>query len=120
MKYILLIALIIASNSYACNYGQPCYQTPQQGYNAASTPQVYSHGKYLGNLNNNQYDPNSVSNPYGKYGSEYSPDSINNPYGKYGSEYSNQSANNPYATDAPKVYVNDRYNSSLNEYPNGQ
>ena len=38
-------------------------------------------GQYLGNLSANPYDPNSVSNPYGRYGSRYSPDSINNPYG---------------------------------------
>ena len=44
-------------------------------------------GTYLGELSANQFDPNSTSNPYGKYGSEYSPTSINNPYGKYGSEY---------------------------------
>ena len=36
-----------------------------------------SDGKYLGNLNASRYDPNSVSNPYGQYGSRYSPDSIN-------------------------------------------
>ncbi|NBT44103.1 MAG: hypothetical protein EBT06_04125 [Gammaproteobacteria bacterium] len=53
-------------------------------------------GRYLGNLNANPYDPNSVSNPYGQYGSPYSPDSINNPYGRYGSPYSPDSANNPY------------------------
>ena len=35
-------------------------------------------GKYLGNLSANPCDPNSTSNPYGKYGSEYSADSINN------------------------------------------
>ena len=59
--------------------------------------QIYSQkGKYLGNLNNNRYDPNSVANPYGQYGSQYSPDSINNPYGRYGSPYSPDSANNPY------------------------
>lgn len=56
-----------------------------------------STGKYLGNVNANQYDPNSVSNPYGRYGSRYSPDSINNPYGQYGSPYSPNSVNNPYA-----------------------
>jgi|SRR6185437_3911869 len=60
-------------------------------------------GKYLGNLSGNQYDQNSTSNPYGRYGSEYSQDSINNPYGKYGSQYSNDSPNNPYATNAPAV-----------------
>ena len=58
---------------------------------------IYSQdGKYLGNLNTNQYDPNSVSNPYGKYGNPYSPDSINNQYGVYGNPYSNQSVRNPY------------------------
>lgn len=64
----------------------------------AEPPQLYSpDGKYLGNLNSNQYDPNSVNNPYGRYGNPYSPDSINNPYGRYGSPYSPDSANNPYA-----------------------
>lgn len=69
-------------------------------------------GKYLGNLSANQYDPNSVNNPYGRYGSQYSPDSVNNPYGRYGSRYSNDSPNNPYATNPPAVYLyeNDGYN----------
>lgn len=68
------------------------------------SPQIYSNdGKYLGNLNSNRYDPNSVSNPYGQYGSRYSADSINNPYGTYGSRYSSQSVNNPYATQAPVI-----------------
>lgn len=60
-------------------------------------------GKYLGNLSSNPYDPNSVSNPYGRYGSQFSPDSINNPYGRYGSPYSPSSANNPYATNPPVI-----------------
>jgi hypothetical protein len=64
-------------------------------------------GKYLGNLSANPYDPNSVSNPYGRYGSSYSADSINNPYGQYGSRYSNDSPNNPYATNAPGIYGGD-------------
>lgn len=62
-------------------------------------------GKYLGNLSSNQYDQNSTSNPYGRYGSEYSQDSVNNPYGQYGSQYSNDSPNNPYATNAPAIVV---------------
>lgn len=60
-------------------------------------------GKYLGELSANQYDADSTSNRYGRYGSEYSPDSINNPYGQYGSRYSNDSPNNPYATNAPVI-----------------
>ncbi len=64
-------------------------------------------GQYLGRLNANRYDPESVSNPYGAYGSKYSPTSINNPYSAYGSPYSNTSARNPYASQPP-VVVYDR------------
>ncbi len=74
--------------------------TAQSGPPIVVDPQT---GKYLGTLSNNQFDPDSVSNPYGRYGSEYSSDSINNPYGKYGSPYSNDSVNNPYATNPPKI-----------------
>ena len=46
-------------------------------------PSIYSNqGKYLGNLNSNQFDPNSVSNQFGRYGSQFSADSPNNPYGR--------------------------------------
>lgn len=60
-------------------------------------------GAYLGSLSSNPFDPSSVSNPYGRYGSKFSPDSVNNPYGKYGSPYSPYSSTNPYATQAPKI-----------------
>lgn len=62
-----------------------------------------SNGKYLGNLNRNALDPNSVSNPVGRYGSPLSPDSINNPLGEYGNPVSNKSVNNPLATGAPVI-----------------
>jgi hypothetical protein len=66
--------------------------------NSSNSPQIYApNGQYLGNLNSNRYDPNSVANPYGQYGSRYSPNSINNPYGQYGSPYSPNSVRNPYA-----------------------
>lgn len=55
-------------------------------------------GQYLGNLNNNQFDPNSVSNPYGRYGSKYSPDSINNQFGEHGSRFGSDSVNNPFGS----------------------
>ena len=52
---------------------------------------------YHGNLSAvNPFDPNSTSNPYGRYGSPLSPDSMNSPYGRYGSPYSPDSPNNPY------------------------
>lgn len=76
------------------------------------TSPCFAGGKYLGKLSSDPYDSDSVSNPYGQYGSQYSPDSVNNPYGQYGSPYSNSSANNPYATEAPvlierngKIYI---------------
>lgn len=71
---------------------------------ADEPPQLYgADGHYLGNLSANPYDPNSVNNPYGRYGSTYSSESINNPYGRHGSPYSNESVNNPYATQAPRI-----------------
>jgi hypothetical protein len=38
--------------------------------------------QYRGQFSANPYDPNSTSNPYGRYGSPYRPDSPTNPYGK--------------------------------------
>ena len=59
---------------------------------------------YLGNLNTNQYDPNSVSNPYGQYGNQFSQYSIHNKFGRYGSPFSDYSAANQFATHPPKLY----------------
>lgn len=92
----------------------PSFRVPDIGVSAApfGSPELRGadpqHSK-LGNLNSNPYDPNSVSNPYGTYGSPYSPNSVNNPYGVYGSPYSPYSANNPYTTQAPAIVA-----------PNGQ
>ncbi len=63
--------------------------------------------KYLGNLSANPYDPDSISNRFGIYGSCYGPDSVNNPYGLYGSPFSPYSARNPYATEAPAIVTPD-------------
>ncbi len=83
-----------------------CLMALASGALAQGSPYIVSpDGQYLGNLNANPYDSNSVANPYGQYGSPYSPNSINNPYGQYGSPYSNQSATNPYATQAPRIYA---------------
>jgi hypothetical protein len=53
------------------------------------------HAEDLGELSANPYDPDSTSNPYGRYGSPFSPDSINNPFG-VGNPYSPSSPTNPY------------------------
>ena len=38
-------------------------------------------GNYRGKLSTNYLDPDSVSNPLGRYGGSLSPDSLNNPLG---------------------------------------
>lgn len=88
--------LLRSTSPVAPSYAAPVYATPQL---RSSDGQ----GKYLGNLNSNRFDPDSISNPFGRYGSPYSPDSVNNPYGQYGSPYSPYSARNPYATQAPSI-----------------
>jgi hypothetical protein len=90
----LAIAGLLAASGGARAWGQ--FGSQSQGYgnpygNTSNSAQVYSQGgKYLGNLNDNRYDNNSVSNPYGRYGSRYSQDSINNPYGPYGNLYDDE------------------------------
>jgi hypothetical protein len=64
----------------------------------AAPPEIRSkEGKYLGDASRNQFDKNSVSNPFGKYGNKFEKDSVNNPFGRYGSPFSEDSVNNPFA-----------------------
>lgn len=58
-------------------------------------------GQFLGHLNSNRFDSDSVANPFGRYGSPSSPVSINNPFGRYGSPFSPTSPTNPFAVDTP-------------------
>lgn len=59
---------------------------------------------YLGNFSANRFDPNSISNPHGIYGSPSAPNGVNNPYSPYGSPFSPTSARNPFATQAPMLF----------------
>ncbi len=71
-KYLAILTLTVAITAHAGDY--PDYR------NSSNSPHIYSpDGEYLGNLNNNKYDPDSVSNPYGA-GNPYRPDGVNNPY----------------------------------------
>ncbi len=86
-------------------YGSPYSSTSARNPYATDAPDIVAEdGTYLGKLSDNRYDPDSVANPYGRYGSKYSPTSINNPYSTYGSRFSPQSPNNPYATQAPLLF----------------
>jgi hypothetical protein len=59
-------------------------------------------GTYLGRLNTNRFDPESVANPDSQYGSPRSPDSINNIFGRYGSRFSPDGIRNT-VVPAPKL-----------------
>lgn len=86
MKYALTLTAIVLA-------------TPATAYDFRTdhnSPKLYApDGTFLGNANNNRYDPNSIANPYGQYGNRYNPNSVNNPYGVYGNRYSPQYSN-PY------------------------
>ena len=74
MRYLIATLLLVSSLGASAQYGNPYG-------NDSNSARLYSpRGAYMGNLNDNRYDSNSVSNPYGRYGSQYSSDSINNPY----------------------------------------
>lgn len=80
-----LVALAAALATSAVNadhyYGHRVPVYGNQYGNDTNSYRLYSpSGKFRGNLNDNRYDSNSISNPYGRYGSRYSNESINNPY----------------------------------------
>lgn len=69
---------------------------------------VANDGQFLGKLCLNIYDPESILNQYGLYGSQYSTTSINNKYSMYGSLYSSLSPFNPYTSTPPSIYLRGR------------
>lgn len=78
----VVLATLVAADAQAWQqFGTkaPRYGNPYG--NDSNSYQLYSpSGRYMGNLNDNRFDPNSISNRFGRYGNRFSPDSINNPY----------------------------------------
>ena len=67
MKTIIALAVIAAATPALA---QTDFRTD------FNSPKIIApNGQYLGNLNNNRFDPNSVANPYGQYGNRFSPNS---------------------------------------------
>lgn len=66
-----------------------------------------NHDVYLGCLNCNKYDKNSIWNAYGTYGSKYNSNSIWNAYGTYGSKYNSASPWSSYSNDPPVIVDKD-------------
>lgn len=64
-------------------------------------------GVFLGNVNRNKFDADSLVNPYGTHGNRYSAESIFNQYSQYGSPYGTESPYNKFST-TPPMFVKDR------------
>lgn len=62
-------------------------------------------GTYLGIVDGNTFNSDSICNPYGTHGSKFSFDSIFNRFGSYGSEFGSMSAFNKFAIDPPIIFV---------------
>jgi len=88
-----LLAVLVLATPLVAFAGSPYLVSPQ--------------GQYLGNLNSNRFDPNSVANQFGRYGSRFSPDSINNEFGRWGSRFSPDGVRNPFATGGPRIMGDD-------------
>mgnify|MGYP001591151274 CR=1 FL=1 len=63
-------------------------------------------GQFLGNVNDNQYESDSIANRYGTYGSRYNALSIWNRYGTYGSSNNVLSPWSTYSSTPPCIYEN--------------
>lgn len=88
MKSLAMFLVVLLS--VPC-FGQEGLVEPYKRYGSnpysrylTNPPKIYSGGRYLGELSENRYRPDSVSNPHGIYGSRHSPYSINNPHSPYG------------------------------------
>ncbi len=65
-----------------------------------------ANGQFLGVINDNPFDPNSLCNPFGNYGSKFSASSIWNQFGDYGSNFATYSAFNNFTSTAPVIFAN--------------
>jgi glutaredoxin-related protein len=66
-------------------------------------------GTFLGKLNPNRFDRDSIFNQFGPYGNKFSQTSIFNKFSNYGSQFSNLSPYNKFTQTPPKVYVNGKF-----------
>ena len=99
-----------------------CVYAQELHIRGSSLSQPDSHHQYLGCMNCDSYNSNSIWNSYGNYGNNYSNLSIWNDYGTYGDSYSDYSPWNSYA-NYPPVIVDKQGNFygyfTLNRYKRG-
>jgi len=88
MKLIAYIIFLSSLSAHSACYTDilgnvTCFESSEQLIdirNSSNSPIIIENGKYRGNINNNQLDPNSINNPLGKYGNPMSQESILNPF----------------------------------------
>jgi hypothetical protein len=66
-------------------------------------------GTFLGKLNPNQFDPESIFNQFGRYGNRFSQTSIFNRFSNYGNQFSNLSPYNKFTQTPPKLFVKGKF-----------
>jgi len=67
-------------------------------------------GTFLGKLNPNQIDEDSIFNQFGPYGNEFSQQSIFNTFSQYGgNQFSHLSPYNAFSSNPPKIYINGHF-----------
>lgn len=78
VKHCVIVAALLAA---ASSTGSAQVLGGEDYFGSRRTsPGIYSpQGEFLGSLNHNQFDPDSVSNPFGK-GSQFDPRGVNNPF----------------------------------------
>ncbi|MCH8851059.1 MAG: thrombospondin type 3 repeat-containing protein [Planctomycetes bacterium] len=70
-------------------------------------------GQFLGVINDNPFDLDSIANSFGTYGSPFSSLSIWNEFGTYGSNFSSLSPFNEFSTTPPQIFENDAFVAHL-------
>jgi hypothetical protein len=68
---------------------------------------------FLGKLNPNHFDNDSIFNQFGPYGNRFSQTCIFNPYSPYGGLYSQFSPFNQFASSPPLIYLRGTFRAYL-------
>lgn len=72
---------------------------------SASVFFIFAHdGQFLGFVNDNRFDPDSICNGFGQYGSKFSQTSIWNDFGPYGGDFGSLSAFNNLSSTPPVLF----------------
>lgn len=66
-------------------------------------------GTFLGKLNPNKFDQESIFNKFGVYGNKFAQVSIFNKFSSYGSQFSKLSPYNSFSKTPPKVFVKGKF-----------